>query len=58
MEKIMINKKKSIGDVVFILEGKDTEFRLFVNILGMMQKRCFIRSTSFVLKVYKFVYNN
>lgn len=31
MEKIMINKKKSIGDVVFILEGKDTEFKLFAN---------------------------
>lgn len=32
MERIKINEKKSIGDVVFILEGKDTEFRLFTNI--------------------------
>lgn len=32
MEKIIINKSKSIGDVVFVLEGKDDEFRLFANI--------------------------
>lgn len=31
MEKIVINRRKSLGDVVFILEGKDTEFRLFAN---------------------------
>ena len=31
MEKIVINRKKSIGDVVFILEGKDDEFRLFTS---------------------------
>ncbi len=32
MEKIKINEKKSIGDVVFILEGKKTEFKLFSNL--------------------------
>ncbi len=34
MEKIVINKRKSIGEVVFILEGKKDEFRLFRNIFN------------------------
>lgn len=32
MGKIKINNKKAIGDVIFILEGKDDEFRLLTNI--------------------------
>lgn len=61
MEKIKINEKKSIGDVVFILEGKKTEFKLFTNLFEKIFSiteivKC--KSVNSDLKKYKLPKNN
>lgn len=61
MEKIKINEKKSIGNVVFILEGKKTEFKLFSNLFEKIFSiteivKC--RSINSDLKKYKLPKNN